>query len=164
MSKQDIKYTTGLAGEFLVAGELLRRGISAAVTYGNAKKADILAINGSKALSLEVKTTSKSSWLIGNKIPDAADKLWVLVYLPTNEAFSPEYYILTAKELHDLLMPIDAKWREGYRGRHGIEFTGTGVVTLNKTLLSGVDHVNYLGAWQKVKTALEIESENHYPD
>jgi len=37
MSKQAQKYHLSLAGEFYVAAELQRRGISAAVTYGNAK-------------------------------------------------------------------------------------------------------------------------------
>ena len=40
MSDQARKHVLGLAGEFLVAGEILRRGITA-VTYGNAKKADV---------------------------------------------------------------------------------------------------------------------------
>jgi hypothetical protein len=45
-SNQKRKYMLGLSGEFLVAGELLRREISAAVTYGNAKKADVIAVSG----------------------------------------------------------------------------------------------------------------------
>ena len=51
MSKQSTKHKLGLSGEFLVAGELLRRGITAAVTYGNAKKADVIAVRGDKALN-----------------------------------------------------------------------------------------------------------------
>lgn len=39
MTAQSRKHTLGLSGEFLVAGELLRRGLHASVTYGNAKKA-----------------------------------------------------------------------------------------------------------------------------
>jgi hypothetical protein len=35
MSKQEQKYDLSLPGEFFVAAELQRRGISAAVTYGN---------------------------------------------------------------------------------------------------------------------------------
>ena len=55
--KQAQKHMLGLAGEFLVAGELLRRNITAAVSYGNAKKADVVAMLGRSAIWLEVKTT-----------------------------------------------------------------------------------------------------------
>ncbi len=37
------KNTTHLAGEFLVAGELSRRGYPVAITFGNAKSVDIYA-------------------------------------------------------------------------------------------------------------------------
>jgi hypothetical protein len=83
MSKQDDKYTISLAGEFMVAGELYRRGIKAAVTYGNAKKADVVAYAGDKALVIEVKSTSKPQWVIGGAVPSASENvMWVLVFLP----------------------------------------------------------------------------------
>lgn len=34
---------TGLAGEFFVAGELLKRGLQTSITFGNAKAIDIFA-------------------------------------------------------------------------------------------------------------------------
>ena len=37
------KNTTHLAGEFLVAGELARRGYAVSLTMGNAKSVDIYA-------------------------------------------------------------------------------------------------------------------------
>ncbi|MGD9583508.1 MAG: hypothetical protein AB7V26_07540 [Lysobacterales bacterium] len=85
MSKQARKHTTGLAGEFLVAGELLRRGIMAAVTYGNAKKADVIAVNGAKAASIEVKSTSQTKWVLGGQLPAESSNIWVLVHLPEDE-------------------------------------------------------------------------------
>jgi hypothetical protein len=36
---------TGLAGEFFVAGELLKRGLQTSVTFGNAKSIDLLAFH-----------------------------------------------------------------------------------------------------------------------
>ena len=66
----------------MVAGELLRRGIMAAVTYVNAKKADVIAINGIVAASLEVKSTSQSKWVLGGELPADNLNLWVLVRLP----------------------------------------------------------------------------------
>jgi len=40
-------HLSGLAGEFFVAAELLRRGIQTSVTFGNAKAIDLLAHNPS---------------------------------------------------------------------------------------------------------------------
>jgi hypothetical protein len=85
MSKQAQKYHLSLAGEFFVAAELQRRGICAAVTYGNAKSADVVAfsLSGEKAVVIEVKSTSSPKWVVGGTIPSASEKPWVFVYLPT---------------------------------------------------------------------------------
>jgi hypothetical protein len=45
-----LKELVGLAGEHLAAGELLRRGVYAQITYGNRKKVD-LPIDGSRTLA-----------------------------------------------------------------------------------------------------------------
>jgi len=49
---------SGLAGEFFVAAELLRRGIQTSVTFGNAKAIDLFAHNPSTgdAFTVQVKT------------------------------------------------------------------------------------------------------------
>lgn len=115
MSKQSRKHTIGLAGEFLVAGELLRRGIMAAVTYGNAKKADVIAINGATAVSLEVKSTSQSKWVLGGELPADNSNIWVLVHLPENEIESPEYFVLISAELRKLLLSQHEAYNIKYR-------------------------------------------------
>ena len=45
MKSQQRKYNLSLAGDFFVAAELQRRGVMASVTYGNAKKADVVAFS-----------------------------------------------------------------------------------------------------------------------
>ena len=156
-NKQSIKYTTGMAGEFLVAGELFRHGYHAAVTYGNAKKADVVAILGDHAVRVEVKSTTQSSWVIGNDLPAESDRVWILVFLPSVEKSpeqSPEYYILTNAELLDILQPLDEKYRAKYLINHGKEFAGTGVVTLNKTVVA-----NCKNSWDKMQMAFRnVES------
>ena len=49
---------TGLAGELFVAAELLKRGLQASVTFGNAKQIDLLAYNPAtrKKFSIQVKS------------------------------------------------------------------------------------------------------------
>ena len=72
MTKQKIKYNLGMAGEFFVAAQLQRFGLSASVTYGNAKKADVITVSEKtgKAIIIEVKSTSQKKWVIGNYVPE----------------------------------------------------------------------------------------------
>lgn len=49
----------------------------AAVTYGNAKKADVIAIDGNSAVSIEVKSTSEPESVLGNDLPANDSKIWV---------------------------------------------------------------------------------------
>lgn len=152
MSKQARKHAIGMAGEFLVAGELLRREIKAAVTYGNAKKADVIAIDGNAAVSIEVKSTSEREWVLGNQLPVNDSKIWVLVYLPSDETASPEYFVLTGAELRALVLPKDKAYRKNYLEKHGKEFSGKGVVKIQRKLLDG----GHLGNWGKVRAALGL--------
>lgn len=152
MSKQARKHTTGLAGEFLVAGELLRRGIMAAVTYGNAKKADVIAVNGAKAASIEVKSTSQTKWVLGGQLPAESSNIWVLVHLPEDESASPEYFVTTGAELHSLLLPQHEEYNSKYREKHGEESSRNGVVSIQRKLLNE----SHRGAWGKVRCALDL--------
>lgn len=77
MSKQTDKYHLGMAGEYFVAAELHRCGIAAAVTHGNAKKADVVAVSPDRdrSLVLEVKTTAQPKWVLGQRVPEPSDQL-----------------------------------------------------------------------------------------
>ncbi len=150
MSKQARKHAIGLAGEFLVAGELLRRGIAAAVTYGNAKRSDVIAVFDGRATSIEVKSTSESKWVLGGSLPDSGSKVWVLVFLPRPDSEPPQYFVLTGTELRKLLLPEHEAYQSRYRAKHGKAFEGQGVVSIKRSLL-GDEHV---GAWQKVARAI----------
>ena len=151
MSKQSTKHKLGLSGEFLVAGELLRRGITAAVTYGNAKKADVIAVRGDKALHIEVKTTSQTKWVIGNSIPRNDDTIWILVFIPEDEAKSPSYFVLKGSDLHNILFPRHERYNENYLKKHGKPFEGKGVFSVTQK-----DVVDTHSDWSKIKQALGI--------
>lgn len=86
MTKQSRKQHIGVAGEFFVAAQLQRLGLAASVTYGNAKRADLIVLspNRTQAVVLEVKTSSIGRWPIGNRVPKPSDQLWVFVYLANN--------------------------------------------------------------------------------
>jgi hypothetical protein len=57
-AKPTDKQITGLAGEFFVAAELLKRGLQTSMTLGTAKQIDLLAYNpeNKKAYPVQVKT------------------------------------------------------------------------------------------------------------
>ena len=128
-----------MSGEYYVAAELQRRGISAAITYGNAKKADILATDADseKAIVIEVKTTQKSNWIVGSRAPEPSDKIWVLVYIPNDESLHPEFYIMKQSDMHDILMPIQTDYFKRYKEKHGVEYgKKAGVCTLKRSSIS----------------------------
>lgn len=134
MVTQSEKYAVGMAGEFYVAAELLRRGYLAAVTHGNAKKADVVALKGEKAVAIEVKSTSAQKWVVGNKMPTEGAKPWVLVYFPSGYS-PPEFFICSSSELRKALMPEDARYREAYREKHSKDFEGVGVYSVKRELM-----------------------------
>lgn len=140
-----------LAGEYFVAGELQRRRISAAVTYGNAKAADVVAFSsdGERAVVIEVKSTAQSKWIVGGKVPAPTGQPWVFVHIPSDEVASPEFFVVLQSELHQILNQVDAAYRERYRAKHGSEFTGAGVVSLTRE-----QALPYRNAWHSIKTAI----------
>jgi hypothetical protein len=152
MTKQAKKYEIGMAGEFLVAGELYRRGIHCSVTYGNAKKADVIALEQvtERFVPLEVKTTSEKKWVIGNSVPQPVEKLWVFVFLPPSTSESPEFFILSSHELREFLSPQHEKYLDNYRRRNDKEFTGLGVISVR---YDQAEHGR--NKWQKIVEKLK---------
>jgi hypothetical protein len=139
-----------MAGEFLVAGELLRRGIMAAVTYGNAKKADVVAFHEGRSALLEVKSTSEAKWVLGGTLPQESASLWVLVFLPPDVGQAPQYFVLTSAELRNAVAPRHESYRARYLAKHGRDYAAAGVVSV---LRKEVDD-RHLAAWDKVGRAL----------
>ncbi len=148
MSKQSDKYHLSLAGEYFVAAELQRRCVSAAVTYGNAKKADVVAFNdsGDKVTVVEVKTTGQKQWVVGSRTPETSDKIWVFVHIPKEAAQSPTYFVLTQTEIHDILTPLDVEYNRKYREKHGEDY-GDKPGICNLSLKQAEDHCE---AWHKI--------------
>ena len=151
MSEQWRKYHLSLAGEFFVAGELQRRQVSAAVTYGNAKAADVVAFSpsGDRAVVIEVKTTSQGKWVVGGAVPAPSNQPWVFVNIPIDGSCSPEFYIIQQFDLHRILTPRDAAYRTQYQARHGSEFLGKSVVSLSRELA-----LPYKDAWGTILNAV----------
>jgi hypothetical protein len=134
MSRQAQKYYLSLAGEFYVAAELQRRGIAAAVTYGNAKSADVVAFsNAGHAVVIEVKSTSDPQWVVGGAVPEPSSKPWVFVHIPRSESDPPSFYIMSQRQLHDIVDPVEVEYRRRYLAKHHEEYGDrTGVVNLSR--------------------------------
>ena len=144
MKSQQRKYNLSVAGDFFVAAELQRRGVMASVTYGNAKKADVVAFSPkiSTAQVIELKSTSKQKWVVGNKNPEPTEDLWVLVHIPETSTETTRYFILTAREIHGILNPGEVEYRRRYIKRHGHEPTDRGVYSVRLNQVDGAKTVD----------------------
>lgn len=154
------RYQIGMAGEFLVAAQLLRQGIMASVTYGNAKCADVIASNTSaegetKAVVIQVKTSLKQRWPVGNRVPMASSAIWVFVEMPKDATEGPSFYVMTQKEIHEALDPVQTAYEERYQNNHGEPYGDRpGVAAM--TLKLARAHKNQ---WDKVKELLKLSSD-----
>lgn len=123
-TKQETKYSKSIAGEFFVAAQLQRLGIFASITYGNAKRADVVAFSssGDKFVIIEVKSTSQQKWKVGSRVPLSSEQPWVFVHLPEKLEEAPSFFILTQAEIHEILNPIEIEYQRRYKEKHGEEY------------------------------------------
>ncbi len=93
---------SGLAGEFFVAAELLKRGIQTSVTFGNAKAIDLFARNSKtgRTFTVQVKTLrAKNIYPIS---PDRVHSGHVYVFVLLNKPDQPvQYFIVPGRTLTD---------------------------------------------------------------
>lgn len=137
------KYHLGMSGEYFVAAQLQRLGVSASVTYGNAKSADVVAfIEGSdRVVVVEVKTTKQPEWTFSGRISTKSEKPWVFVQLPENSNEPPKFFVLTQSELHAILAPLDEEYCIKYKEKHGREYGDKPwMVNISLKLLEGKEN------------------------
>ncbi len=107
------KNTSHLAGEFLVAGELSRRGYPVSITMGNAKSVDIYADARDGVIKVDAKGgRGKSNWPI-TKHSVKEDVYYIFVYLPPANDEPPEYFIASGKEILSKNLIKTWKTRQG---------------------------------------------------
>ncbi len=109
------KGQVGLAGEFRVASEILRRGYLANITFGNAKATDIIVLgNGNRFIRVEVKTSKNNRNFVTSYFPkystpsDSDPDMWVL-YLPNKDGLSDgdRFFLLTHEEVGELQLMVN---------------------------------------------------------
>ena len=89
------KTNSGIAAEFLVAGELARRGFNVTLTLGNTKSIDLLIEKNNKLIPVQVKGIQRRKsicWNISLSKLENDNMIYVLVNLNADTLESPEYF------------------------------------------------------------------------
>jgi hypothetical protein len=148
------KHHLGMSGEYFVAAQLQRLGLSASVTYGNAKSADVVVFTegSDRVVVVEVKTTRQPEWVVGGRTPAKSEKPWVFVHLPKESEEPPKFFVLTQSKLHEILAPLDEEFNRKYKEKHGVEWGDKpGVVNISRKQLAG-----YENKWGAIIDQLQI--------
>ncbi|MDY6904048.1 MAG: hypothetical protein SWH61_05115 [Thermodesulfobacteriota bacterium] len=149
MSQKLESTLVGVAGEYLVAGELSLRGYLASMTLRNSRGIDIIASNsdGSKSISVQVKTNSSGgkAWMLNKKSEDffSENHYYILVALKSISE-RPDFHIVPSKVVAEYVKRTHINWLRGKK-RDGSE-------RKDSTLRKFRDVENeYLEAWHLIK-------------
>lgn len=139
---QQGKQLLGMAGEYSVCAELLKRGYNASITMGNAKAVDIVVFMQDKTYrKIEVKTSQGSS-IVTNFFQKYFDKsqgdhpdFWILVHI--DSLLNSRYFILTHEQMGNIQMSSNKmnNWEKVEKG-------------CDKVLL--VDLAQFENRWEKI--------------
>jgi hypothetical protein len=118
MEKNKIKLDaglTGIAGEYLVAGELSRRGYIASITLRNTRGIDIVTTNkdASKSVGIQVKASAgnRRSWILNQKGENFYSDTLFYVFVNLNENDErPDFFIVPSKVVADYIKNGHAQW------------------------------------------------------
>lgn len=111
----DMKSRIGLAGEYRVLAELLKKGYHASLAMGNAKATDIVVFDGKRSyIRIEVKTSKNGKNFVTGYYPKYTDPkslhpdIWVL-YLPEADGKSngDRFFVLTHEEVGELQLKVN---------------------------------------------------------
>ncbi|WP_281212835.1 hypothetical protein [Shewanella insulae] len=103
-SKQKIKrvdgQVTGLAGEFFVAGELLKRNLQTSITFGNAKAIDIFAHSEESGITytVQVKSLRSKNYFPLKRSAIVEGHVYVFVILNKPDV-AVDYFVIQGSEL-----------------------------------------------------------------
>jgi hypothetical protein len=136
---------SGIAGHYLVAAELSRRGYIATPTLRNTRGIDVLAssADGTKAITIQVKTNQHSSheWLLSAGAESLiSDSLFYVFVNLNGYGKAPTFHIVPSKTVADYVRQGHEEWLSG-RKKDGTERKDTAMRKFK-------DHQNkYLDRW-----------------
>lgn len=118
MSKKLESTLVGVAGEYLVAGELTLRGYIASITLRNSRGIDIIASNsdGSSSVSIQVKTNSfgNKKWMLNKKAETFFSDNHYYVFVALKKLGQrPDFHIVSSKIVADYVYTSHSEWLKG---------------------------------------------------
>ena len=139
----------GVAGEYLVAGELSLRGYIASITLRNSRGIDIIASNrdGTKSASIQVKTNSDGSkvWILSKKSEDFFSRNHYYVFVALgNLNERPSFHVVPSRIVAEKISASHANWLKG-RKRDGSQRKDTSMRKFKDS------ENKYLEAWHLIK-------------
>lgn len=149
MKKKLESQLVGVAGEYLVAGELSLRGYIASITLRNSRGIDIVASSsdGNKSVSIQVKTNSDGgkSWILNKKSEEFVSKNHYYIFVALGQISErPAFHIVPSKIVAEYASSLHANWLKGKK-RDGAE-------RKDSTMRKFNDHENkYLESWHLIK-------------
>ena len=160
------KSLIGVAGEFLVAAELCRRGIYAQPTFGNQKRIDLLAFGDrpGKIVKLEVKSKQQSDWPNCKGIHEADTFLVFVDFHERTPEDKPEFFVLSAAEWRSVVMKVKRDYQKNHPSRRAVVGKDNVLVLPDEVNKQGKPYQGagvkpemikaHAGAWHKIKEAL----------
>jgi hypothetical protein len=116
MAKTLSSIQAGIAGEYLVAAELTRRGYVASLTLRNTRGIDVLASNAdaTRSVGIQVKTTTRKRphWILNKKaeLTDTAENLfYVFVRLPVTG--EPVFHVVPRNDVAAYVTADHQRWK-----------------------------------------------------
>ena len=110
---------SGVAGEYLVAGELSRRGYIASIILRNTRGVDILAANeaGTRSVEIQVKTNQDDSrkWVLSEKAKSLSDPGFFYVFVALRGLLQPRYHIVPSAVVVRFTRRFHREWLAGRR-------------------------------------------------
>ena len=139
----------GVAGEYLVAGELTLRGYLASITLRNSRGIDIIASNadGPKSVNIQVKTNSegKKSWILNKKAEQYySDNHYYVFVALQGLAQRPNFHVVPSRIVAEYTQTTHAAWLKGKKH--------DGSARRDSAIRKFDDHDNhYLEAWELIQ-------------
>jgi hypothetical protein len=135
---------SGVAGEYLVAGELSRRGCIASITLRNSKGVDILATNEKAERSVAIQVKSRYSkgtaWVLNEKAEEYYAKNLFYAFVSLNYGESADFYIVPSRVVAETIKEHNREWLKT-PGRKGQRHNQTSMRTFRD------DEQKFLNRW-----------------
>lgn len=105
---------SGVAGEYLCAGELSRRGYIASITLRNSKGVDILVTNAAatKTVAIQVKTrySRGTKWVMNEKAEKHYAPNFFYVFVNLNFGDPAEFFIVPSRVVAETIRKHHLNW------------------------------------------------------